>query len=265
MSVRKLKETASVIVNLEQERETLSYLKLLLLGILGSIFLGFGGLLYATLLSYSSIHDDGVLLLYGSIVFASGLIIVMMSGAQVFCADFGIMAALEKKISWVKVVIKWLVVFAGNIVGAFVLAFVYFNTGLYKLSYGAESIGVSIVKIARIKCELVWLTGLTRSILAGVLIGLAVWMFHSAENTGGKIISCLIPITLLFALGFEYSVANMPIIFLGVLLAGEGVGVPGEYLDMVYGSINGIGIIALGNLIGAVVLFGIIYWFVYKR
>jgi len=265
MSVRKSKEVASLIVNLEQERDTLSYLKLLLLGIVGSIILGFGGILYATVISNPSTTIDEVSLLLGALVFAFGFIVVMISGSQIFCADLSIMAALEKKIPWVKIVIKWLVVFAGNIVGAFVLAFVYFNTGLYESGFFGTSAGESIVEIASAKCDLLWLTAFTRGILAGILIGLAVWMYHSAENTGGKIISCLIPITLLFAIGFDYSVANMTLIPLGILIAGEGIGTPSDHLDMVYGSINGIGIVALGNLIGAVVLFGIIYWFVYKR
>ena len=264
MSIRKSKEVAALVVNLEQERSTISLLKLLILGVLGGMFLSFGALLYATVTTdIETNFNFGFAALIGGLVFSIGFILVMVSGTQLFVADFGIIAALEKKIPWANTAIRWLVVFGGNILGTILISIIYYNSGLYELS--GDAVGGTIIDLADDMCELVWLTSLTRGVLAGIMLGLGVWMYHSAETTGGKVLSCILPTTTIMACGFEYSITNIFIIPLGITLHDLGVGGASSSLELVTGIVNNIVFVSIGNLIGAIIILGVLYWYVFKR
>lgn len=262
MSVRRSKEVAAYVTSLEQERATLPFFRTFLTALLGGIFIGFTVVLHAIIsITADSNAIDSVV---GGVVYSIGFVIIFFTGAHIFIGDFGMMAALDKKVPWASVIKNWLIIFVGNLVGTLVFIIIYINSNAYN-----EAIGDYFIVVADAKSEFSdWVMTLTSGFLGSILIILAVWMYSAAENTSGKILLIMLPITALAICGFEYSIANMVIIPMGLSSLERVESIPGGLsgeLDQVNGIMNSILPVTIGNLVGGTLIMGLIYWYVYKR
>ena len=61
---------------------------------------------------------------------------------------------------------------------------------------------------------------LIRGVLCNWFVCLAVWIAFGAQDTAGKFVAALLPISAFVAMGFEHCVANMFFIPLGMMLNG---------------------------------------------
>ncbi len=122
------------------------------------------------------------------------------------------MSVLDKKASFRRMLWKWVVVYLANFLGAIFIAYLYYNTNLWKA--GDMAVGLSALKIANAKVNLTFVEALTRGILCNWLVCLAVWMAIASREVVGKIFAIFFPIMAFVALGFEHSVANMYFILL---------------------------------------------------
>ncbi|MFX1239136.1 MAG: formate/nitrite transporter family protein [Promethearchaeota archaeon] len=262
MSVRRSKEIAAYITSLEQEKATLPFFRTLLTALLGGIFIGFTVVLHGIIsIAVTAGASDFIL---SGVVYSIGFIIIFFTGAQIFIGDFGMMAALDKKVPWAGVVKNWLIIFVGNLAGALIFMFIYLNTSAYN-----ETMGDYFIVAADDKCKITdWVLPFMGGFLGSILICLAVWMYSAAENTSGKILLIMLPISALAICGFEYSIANMVIIPMGLSSLERVNSIPGGLsgeLDLVNGILNNILPVTIGNLIGGTFIMGLIYWYVYKR
>ncbi len=179
-----------------------SVFKLLILGILAGAYIAFGACL-ATVVSNDAAKYVGLGLtrLVSGAVFSLGLMLVVIAGAELFTGNnLMLMSVLDKKAPFKKVLFKWLVVFAANFLGAILLAYLYYKTGLWKMGDNM-AVGANALKLANFRMSLTFVEALTRGILCNWLVCLAVWMAIASRDVIGNIFACFVPIMAFLSIG----------------------------------------------------------------
>ncbi len=247
--------------------------KTLVLAILAGAFIGFGAILFTTVTTGSTM-SYGITRLVGGLAFSLGLVLVIIGGAELFTGNnLIIMAWANKKVSTSEVLMNWLWVYLGNMIGAiFIVILILFSRQYF---FGSGLIGKNILNIAKAKCELGFSQAIALGILCNILVCLAVWLSYSVRSSTGKILCIVFPITAFVAAGFEHSIANMYFVPMGILLLKFG---DTKFFDSLNISIhdydaltwsnyfmNNLLPVTIGNIIGGAGLVGLVYWFVFLR
>lgn len=246
-----------------------SNFKLLILGALAGVYIGFGACL-ATLIGNDAAKYVGYGLsrFFMGGVFSVGLMLVVIAGAELFTGNnLILMGVLEKRTTLQKMLYKWIVVFLANFLGSLFLAYLFYKSNLWKVNDMA--VGLSALKIANTKVGLTFTEALTRGILCNWLVCLAVWMALASREIMGKIFAIFFPIMAFVALGFEHSVANMYFIPMGLFLKSSGA-IVAEGLDLTSLTwknfwVKNLYPVTLGNIIGGAIFVGLLYWVVYVK
>ncbi len=216
----------------------------------------------------------GVTRLLAGVVFALGLILVVVGGAELFTGNnLIVMAWANRKVSTALLLQNWLVVYLGNFVGALGTALLVFFGNQY--GQGGGAVGAAALATANAKTGLDFISAVALGILCNALVCLAVWLTFSARTTTDRILAIVPPIAAFVAAGFEHSIANMYFIPIGLFIK---AGAPAafwtavgktaaDYPGLTWSNFifNNLVPVTLGNLIGGVVLVGAVYWFVYLR
>ena len=214
--------------------------------------------------------SPGITRLLGGLVFSLGLILVLVAGAELFTGNnLLVMACVDKKISVKQLMINWVVVFFGNLIGSLGVVFLIYLSDHWLISGGA--VGAKAVMIANSKVNLSFMVAFSRGILCNALVCMAVWMCFACHSVTDKILAILFPITGFVAMGFEHSVANMYFIPAGIIaqMNPDIMQVVGSSADLsnlnISGFIDNLLPVTLGNVVGGSFVVGIIYWFIYLR
>ncbi|MBI5555624.1 MAG: formate/nitrite transporter family protein [Elusimicrobia bacterium] len=251
------------------QKTNTSNFRLAMLGILAGAYIGFGAGLATTVGSDAAkFLGLGLSRLVTGAVFSLGLMLVVIAGAELFTGNnLMLMSVLDKRAHIIKMLQKWLLVFVANFIGAVLLAYLYFETNLWKM--GDMAVGLNALRIAVMKVSLTFGEALTRGILCNWLVCLAVWMALASRDVVGKLFAIFFPIMAFVALGFEHSVANMYFIPLGIFLK-DMIIVDPKVLDLsnlTWGNFffNNLLPVTIGNIIGGAFFVGLVYWTVYVR
>jgi len=207
------------------------------------------------------------------IAFSLGLILVVVGGAELFTGNVLIvMAWASGRVSTVRLLRNWVIVYAGNLVGALGTAALVVLGGWYRIgngSVGSASLATAASKVAHTPLEAFFL-----GILCNILVCLAVWLSFSARTTTDRILAIVPPVAAFVAAGFEHSVANMYFLPLGVLIrsfapdafwtaAGTNAA---AFPDVTWaGFLGNLVPVTIGNAIGGGLFVGAVYWLVYIR
>lgn len=247
-------------------------LTVLVLAGLAGAFISLGALFFTVVVTGSSL-GFGVTRLLGGLVFALGLILVVIGGAELFTGDnLMVMAWAGRRITFARLMRVWAIVFAGNAVGAVGTAALTILAGHYTLGGGA--VGVTALKIAAAKASLPAVDAFFLGILCNVLVCLAVWMTFSARTVAGKVAVIVPPIAAFVAAGFEHSIANLYFLPAGLAIrevAGAefwqaaGTNAAAFSALTVGGGLRNLAAVTAGNIVGGAGLVGAVYWFVYLR
>ncbi|MCP4309747.1 MAG: formate transporter FocA [Bacteroidetes bacterium] len=248
-------------------------LKTTLLAVLAGAFIAFGAV-FATLVTSGSELSFGLTKLLGGIAFSLGLILVVVGGAELFTGNNLLtMAWASRKVSTWQMLRNWIIVYFGNMLGAYSILILMFMSGHYLFGKGVT--GDNILHIAEAKCQLGFIQAIVLGILCNILVCLAIWLCYSARSTQGKILAIIFPITAFVAAGFEHSVANMYFIPMGLLVKRSAdpelwrsLDVdPSHFESLNLGNyfMNNLLPVTIGNIIGGAVFVGLAYWFIYLR
>lgn len=251
-----------------------SFMKLLILGIMAGVFLAFAasGSNTAAFNLLSSPETYGIGRFLAGILFAIGLMLIVLCGGELFTGNTLIITAvLEKRVTLGRMLRNWVIVYIGNLIGAIFIAWLINMSGL--LSGGADLLGALTVKIAAGKTALPFGRAFILGIMCNWLVCLAVWIAFAADTMTGKIFGIFFPILLFVTSGFEHSIANMYYIPAGLFAKSnisfaELSGVSSEILNTLTWSgffINNLLPVTLGNIVGGAVFVGMGYWYVYRR
>lgn len=234
--------------------------RLVPLGVLAGAFIALGAN-FSQVVTSDATLAPGISKLLGGLVFSLGLILVVVSGAELFTGNtLIVMAFAGRKVTAVRLLRNWAVVYVANFAGAASVAALVQWSG--RLDAGKGELASRAIAVAGAKQSLQFANAIVSGVLANVLVCLAVWMTMSARTLIDKIAVIVPPITAFVAAGYEHSVANM--YFFPVALF-HGVPTGGPHLTWGRFLLHNLLPVTIGNIIGGAVLVGLVYWFVYLR
>lgn len=270
-------EIIDVAIGVCIKKVSTPYLKEFMLAILAGAFIGFAseGSNMAAFNLFARPETYGLGKVLAGSIFGTGLMLVIVAGAEMFTGQTLILAAvLDGKVKLSQMLTNWVLVWIGNLVGSLFLAYMMVQSGLF--SSGDSVLGAMTIKIAAYKVGLPFMSAFWLGVMCNWLVCLAVWMSFAAKDIVGKLFAIFFPIWLFITSGFEHSVANMYYIPAGILAksnpqwveAAMQYGVTPEKLDhlnwMTFFLNNEVPV-TLGNIVGGGILVGAYYWFVYKQ
>jgi formate/nitrite transporter len=259
---------------------------MLLRGFFSGAFIAMGGAL-ATVCSTGIMATDATLrygaasagfsqLILGA-VFPVGLIITVLTGAELFTGDAMLapMAAFIHKVSWAQVINLWIWVYIGNLIGSIVWAYIMAN-GPY-VSFDAAGVatvsafGSRAIAIAGAKTSYVGMMGMWSAFLKGIgcnwLVNLAILLGICADDLIGKFFGIWFPIMAFVSMGLEHSIANMYFIPAGILTQAF-VTDPTK----IVASVNWVSMwtsnlipVTIGNIVGGMIFVGALYWIAFRK
>jgi formate transporter len=246
--------------------------RLFTLAVLAGAFIALGGVFATTALAGASAAPWGLVRVVAGAVFSLGLILVVVGGAELFTGNnLVVMAWGSGRVRTAALLRNWLVVFAGNFVGATATALAVSLAGTHRGGDGA--FGVAAFAVAHAKLQSGFVQAVVLGVLGNALVCLAVWLTYSARTTADRILAIVPPISAFVAAGFEHSIANMYFVpyamFIAVFdpdfVAGRGLGPQAQALTWAAFLGHNLLPVTIGNVIGGAALVGAVYWFVYLR
>ena len=222
-----------------------------------------------------NVANVGLSRLAAGVVFPVGLMMVILTGAELFTGDcLMIMGTVEKRTTPGQLIKILSAVFIGNFLGAGFLAFAVYKSG--QLDYSGGLLGAYTIKIALGKTTIDFERAFASGILCNILVCAAVVMALCARDIAGKLLVSFFVILLFVTSGYEHCVANMYYIAAGlfaktnpdyVRIAMEQYGYTAEQLGAL--NISGFLVdnlipVTIGNLVGGMFLLGLPIWYVSK-
>jgi len=210
-------------------------------------------------------------------VFPVGLIITVLTGAELFTGDAMLapMAAFIHKVTWVQVINLWIWVYIGNLIGSIVWAYIMANGPFVSFdAAGAATVtafGSRAIAIAGAKTAYVGMMGAWSAFLKGIgcnwLVNLAILLGICADDLIGKFFGIWFPIMAFVSMGLEHSVANMYFIPAGIFTQGF-ITDPTKLVA----SVNWVSMwtaniipVTIGNIVGGLFFVGVIYWVAFRK
>jgi formate/nitrite transporter FocA (FNT family) len=120
-------------------------------------------------------------LLLGAIGLPTGLIMVLVTGAELFTGNTALVTAayMEKKVSFQELLKSWTTSFIGNFMGSLWIAYLVYQSGTLGVSPAAVNMAIA-------KCSASWIATFTRGILCNYLVCMAVYMASGCSSMIGK-------------------------------------------------------------------------------
>lgn len=247
---------------------------LLVLSVLAGAFISFGAI-FATTVSAGAVGMPyGVVRLLVGLVFSTGLIMVIIGGAELFTgSNIIVMAWASGKVTTRAILLNWVLSFAGNFVGAMATAALMFYSTQY--TFGGGAVGLTALTTASAKTSLAFIPALTLGIMCNALVCLAVWMCFSARSNIDRVVTVIPPIAVFAAAGFEHCIANIYFIPIGLFIK---AGAPdsfwkaidktaADFPELTWSNfiVGNLIPVTIGNIIGGSIMVAAVYWFVYLR
>lgn len=248
--------------NIGAAKTAIPLFSLILLGMMAGSFIGFGALYYTLITSDPSIGFAGSRLL-GGIGFCLGLILVVVTGAELFTGNNLLTIAWAGgKISTFAMMRNWVIVCIANFIGAASLALIVVWSGHTEMNNGL--IAEQYMKIAAMKSTLPFWTAFFRGLLCNALVCMAVWMALSGRSLIDKAMVIIFPISAFVAAGFEHSIANMYFLSIAMILQALHMVTPVAAIGW-SGFFGNLVPVILGNLVGGSVVVGLVFHVIHPR
>lgn len=275
------KELANALVGVSKAKAGNSIAKLFVLGILAGVFIGFAAHLATTVGTGWTI--GGTAALFGlkkffiGAVFSVGLMLVIIPGSELWTGNNLMMVgAMNKDITFGKMLRNWSIVYLGNIVGSIFLAWMIAKmSGLTGGAVGGSAINIAYGKVAAtvdggVSHNVMYFF---RGIGCNWLVCLTVMMAIASKDIAGKVLAIFFPIMAFVTSGFEHAIANMYFIPAGIFSksfsgAVTASGKAAETLATLnWGSFftQNLITVTIGNFVGGGIFCGMVYWWIYVR
>lgn len=250
-------ETARVMEDAMVAKATAPALKGFLQSLGGGAFIAIGFVFFVTTkVGAGTAVPWGLSQLVGGLVFSLGLMLVVITGSDLFTSTtMTLMARASRRITWGRLFAHWVRCYVGNAVGAAIMIAICRFGGLPEKEHGAW--GTALVSAASGKVAHTWGQAFFLGIGCNLLVCLAVWMANSGRTTTDKLLAVVLPVGLFVAVGFEHSVANMFLLPFGALLDPAHVPWSAVFLKNLVP-------VTLGNIVGGGVLVGMYQWWIHR-
>lgn len=248
-------------------------LKSFLLGLTAGGYIALGFVFFITSqVGADSLAWSGAARVLGGVVFATGLVLVVLTGAELFTSStLTLTARASGRITWRQLLGNWGIVYFANFLGAVTMVALVFIGGTWHNADGGW--GAVVLNTSLGKLHHTFLEAFVLGILCNLLVCIAVWAAYSGRTTTDKILAVIMPIALFVAAGFEHCVANMFLMPLGLLIkntadadfwAGAGIS-KADFTDLTWSNflVDNLVPVTLGNIVGGGVMIGILYWTIF--
>ncbi len=262
---------------------------MLLRGFFSGSFIAMGGAL-ATVCSTGIMAVDPALrygaasagfsqLILGA-VFPVGLIITVLTGAELFTGDAMLapMAAFIHKVSWGAVAKLWVMVYIGNLIGSIWFAYIMAYgpcttwtlttagaTNVTLSAFGSRAIAIATAKVSYFGAMGAW-SAFLKAIACNWLVNLAILLGICADDLIGKFFGIWFPIMAFVSTGFEHSIANMYFIPAGLLTAGAAQPAAiNNVLNWTTMWTSNVIVVTIGNIVGGMIFVGLLYWVAFRK
>lgn len=249
-------------------------IKSFLLAISAGIHIGIAFVFYTIVTTGAGDLPWGITRLLGGLAFSLGLILVVVTGGELFTSSvLTLVARASGKITWHTLVKNWATVYIGNLIGALLLVACMLLTKQYMFDHG--QVGLNAMAISQHKMHHDFIQAVALGIMCNVLVCIAVWMTFSGRTLTDKIAVMILPVAMFVSAGFEHCIANM---FQVPLAIGIKTFAPAEFwtmtganpadyvdLNMMDFLMNNLLPVTLGNIIGGGIFVGMWYWLIYLR
>ena len=249
-------------------------LKSFLLGLTAGGYIALGFVFFVTSQVGAADLPWGMARVIGGVVFATGLSLVVLTGAELFTSStLTLTARASGRITWLQLLRNWAVVYVANFIGALTIVGLIFLGGVWRNADGAW--GEVVLNISLNKVQHTFLEAFVLGILCNLMVCLAIWAAYSGRTTTDKILAVTMPIALFIAAGFEHVIANMFVIPLGLLIKAAAepefwlaAGLASEdFADLTLASFFADNLlpVTLGNIVGGGVMIGVLYWTIFHH
>nr|NLD40149.1 formate transporter [Actinomycetales bacterium] len=189
--------------------------EMFLLALTGGAFIGLGFIFFTTSqMAASTVDWYGLTRVVGGLVFSVGLILVVLTGADLFTSTtMTVIPLMQKRITVAQWLGHWGIVYVGNVIGAVLLALIVYFSGTHM--NGGGGWGLVAVTTATTKVSNTWVEAFFLGVLANLAVCLAIWTANAGRHLVDKAVAIAGPIALFVASSFEHSVANMFMIPMG--------------------------------------------------
>ena len=207
-------ELSEYFIESGQQKAAIPPLRLMLLAVLAGAFIAFA--CEGSSMAAHSIASAGPAKALAGALFSTGLMMVLVTGAQLFTGNILIVVPfLQRKVRLHTMLVNWLLVYIGNFIGSMLLVALIYHSGQLNTSGGL--LGGYAIKTAVHKTEMSFTNAFALGVMCNWLVCMAVWMAGATKDIGGKLLAIFFPIWLFITSGFEHSVANMYYIPIGIL------------------------------------------------
>lgn len=238
--------------------------RIAMLAVLGGAWIALGFVFAVTAQTGGSSVPWGVLKVLSGLVFSVGLLLVIVTGAELFTSSsMTIIAKAANRITWAGFARHWAIVWLFNFVGALgVVALCYYGDVQHNAKGGW---GKVVLDTAQAKLHHTWMQSLVLGIFANLAVCLAVWMAFGGKTLTDKAIAVVGPVALFVATGLEHSIANMFILpYAAILKSAGGLGLDMKaYADVTWTNVfvHNLLPVTIGNIIGGGLIAGLYQWY----
>lgn len=230
------------------------------LGVLAGVYIGLGGLFATVALAGAATLPFGVSQLLAGFVFALGLALVIIAGAELFTGNMlfaGCVATGRVPLGTAARALA--IAYVANFVGSLLLAALVLAAGLHEAGDGA--IGLAAIELGEGKLDKGFAATLASGILANMLVCLGVWLAAAGRTVTQKISGLILPVAAFVAAGLEHSVANMYLLpYAWMVQQATGQGTDAMALAPILANLVPA---TLGNMLGGAAV-ALAYWRAYR-
>ena len=185
--------------------------------LIAGVFISIAFVFYITSTTGTAEVAYGLAKFVGGICFSLGLILVVCCGADLFTSTIlTILPKMTHKVSWLKMLRNWCVVYIGNFIGAILFVIVIWLSGQYMSANGLW--GLNVLNTADHKLHHTFVEAVALGFLANLMVCLAVWLSYAGRSLLDKALIMVLPVAMFVASGFEHSIANMFMIPMGIVI-----------------------------------------------
>lgn len=262
-------ETAANYANAGAAKAKLPISKMLVLGVLAGFLIGFPSCV--TNMATYALDNNSTIRMISGLLFAFGLGMVVISGAELFTGNTLItISVLEKKATLGGMLRNWLFVYIGNFVGSMVLSFICAQFGW--LSAGNGALAVASMRTAVSKMTMPFQNAFFMGILCNILVTIGVLLSLSGKDGISRFIGAWAPVMFFVTCGFNHSIADMTYCMLGLFAknvpayveAAQAAGVALDSLTWGQYIVGNLIPVTLGNIVGGAAV-GFTFWFSFLR
>jgi len=189
--------------------------KLCLSALLAGFFIAAGAVVANT--AGHMLTNAGLSRVVCGLLFPFGLIMVILTGAELFTGNCMIaISLLERRATLAGMVRNLMIVYLGNFVGAALLAAAVAWGG----AFDNVALGVYAIQTAAKKCQLAPGRAVVLGILCNILVCAGVMCSLCSKSLPGRAVGAFVPVSFFVIGGFEHCVANMYYIPAGLMAAG---------------------------------------------